>query len=889
MSPRQRLEAVVRLPAALMLGLVAVAAWLLSPWRVGRLLQAVCMPRLREHPMRTTLTVLGIAFGVVSVTAVLLVNRSVVAAAASTTDDLAGKADLQVTAGSAGFEDDTIDAVVAVKDVYKAAPVLEQTAIIPGADSERVLVLGVDLIGSDDRYFRGYGDAELAEVNKDPIAFVDSPTHLLLSRSLGERLHKRVHDTIELATPAGPQAFEIYGFMNDTGVARAFGGSVAMMHYQSMQAAFERGTKVDRIDVAVTPGTPVDAVAGALRAKLGPAFHVAPAQEKTSRIASMLGSLQAGLVCGGLLAAQIGLFLIYNTMLISIVQRKREIGIMRALGLTAGQVVRLLTLEGALLGVVASTLGVGMGIALASLMLRTMSRTVNEMYVGVAATKVQVDAGLVAGCLVFGVVTTLGAAFLAARSALRIRPVESLRTSGLVGVGAPTRSFTGRDGFGIALVAVAVLMLQLPPSHGRPVAAWTSLVALLAGGAALVPRLLQGVNLAVRRVLGGALGVEATMANENLPRDLARASVTTGALMVAVGMATGFAVLVGSFSSSITDWIDHNISADLFVSSTTPGLINSVAMTSALGARLAAVPQVESVERVRIANDVFRGHPVKLIAYDVDQASRYVHEDVVEGDYPSIVRDLEHGDNATVSENFSRRFSVHRGDTIELAGNGSMVSLQVVGVLVDYTSDLGSIMVDRATYLRGWGDDLVDSYKIRVVRGGDILAVRRAINASLGGRFDLIVLTCSEWRAQVTGLLERVFSIMRALEGVALAIAALGVLNALSANVLDRVREIGVLRAIGLQRRQVRKMIVLEALLIGIAGVLAGTLLGIELGHMLLAGVNASLTGWTLPFAPAWARLAELAVLVVAVSTTAGWYPARQAAALEVTNALAYE
>jgi putative ABC transport system permease protein len=891
MRPRSALARAAGLPAGLLFTTISGVAWALSPWSAGRLLRAAFVPRLREHPLRTTLTIMGIVFGVAAVTAVLLVNRSIVMAAASTVDDIAGKADLQVTAGTAGFDDVVLDDVEHVDGVYKAAPVVEQTALLrdPSSHGDRVLVLGVDLVGSDDRYFRGYGDAELAEVNKDPVAFVDSPYHLLLGQTLAVRLHKRVHDTIVLETPGGARAFEIYGFMRETGLARAFGGSVAMMHYQSMQVAFERGSKIDRIDVAVTPGAPVDPVARALRAKLGAGFGAAPPQERTNHVATMLQSLQAALVCAGLVAAQIGLFLIYNTMIITIVQRKRELGILRALGLTTGQLLRLLTFEGAVLGSVASVLGVGFGIGLAAIMLRATSRTVSEVYVQIEATRVHVDGRLLVGCFVFGVVTTAGSTWVAARSALAIRPTECLRTSGLVEAGRRQPGFSTRDGAGLALLAASVPLLYLKVFQGHPAAAWGSIAALLMGGAALVPRLVEGVNTAFRRLFGGVVGVEVTMANENLPRDLARTSLTAGALMVSVGMATGFAVLVGSYTSALSDWAERNVSADLFVTSTTPGLLNNVSMTSALADKLRAVPGVKGIDRVRIANAEFRGHPFKLVAFDARETSQHSRETPVEGDYDTIVRALEEGDSVAVSENFSRLYNVHAGDSIDLEGQGTVRAYRVAGVMVDYTSDLGAVMIDREAYVKNWGDDLVDMYKIFVTEGASIDAVGRAINERAGDRFDLVVLTMSEWKAQIMALLQRIFSLMRALEAVSLSIAALGVLNAISANVLDRVREIGVLRAIGLQRRQVARMVVAEAVLVGTCGVLAAMMLGFELGNVMLVGVSQSLTGWVMPYAPAWAYVCRLEILVVAVSALAGWYPARQAASLKVTNALAYE
>jgi putative ABC transport system permease protein len=360
--------------------------------------------------------------------------------------------------------------------------------------------------------------------------------------------------------------------------------------------------------------------------------------------------------------------------------------------------------------------------------------------------------------------------------------------------------------------------------------------------------------------------------------------------MVSLGMAAGFAVLVSSFVDTVSDWVERSIMADLFVTSTTPGFMRNVSMSSALGDELATIPGANIVERVRLADLEFRGRQVRASVYDFLDAARGAHEDAVEGTFDQIARELHEGSSVAVSENLSRKFGVHLGDQIELKGKDGPLSFRVAGVLEDYASDLGTIMIDRATYVRGWGDDLVDMYKIHATPGADVEAMKRQINEREGNRFDLVVLTGEEWKAHVLGQLRRVFSLIRALEWVALVVAGFGIFNALSANVLDRVRELGVLRAVGLLRSQVRRMVVAEAALVGVAGVVAGLPLGVALGKVLVFSVDgAHLTGWSVRFAPAWWNLAELALLGVAISAASGWYPARAAASLEITGALAYE
>jgi putative ABC transport system permease protein len=229
--------------AAAILLLLSAAAALLAPWGTGRLLRTVSLPRFREHRLRTSLTVLGVALGVGVLVSVQLVDRSIVKSFAATIDDISGKVDLEVTSAIGAFDESKYDDVKAIPGVYKAVPVLQETAPmrLPGVKNERVLVLGVDFLGGDDDYFRTYESKEMDEIKRDPIVFLNSKTNIIVSRDLARRFGLKLHDRLPLVTPSGVKEFDIWGFVEPKAVGRAFGGAVAVMYYGSMQAAFDHG------------------------------------------------------------------------------------------------------------------------------------------------------------------------------------------------------------------------------------------------------------------------------------------------------------------------------------------------------------------------------------------------------------------------------------------------------------------------------------------------------------------------------------------------------------------------------------------------------------------------------------------------------------------------
>jgi putative ABC transport system permease protein len=439
------------------------------------------------------------------------------------------------------------------------------------------------------------------------------------------------------------------------------------------------------------------------------------------------------------------------------------------------------------------------------------------------------------------------------------------------------------------LLVAAPLLLGLVPVSGVPVGPIAACLALVLGMILLAPRAVLATRLALRGLVGRAVGVPGRIAAENLPRDLPRVAVTTAALVVGVAMATSFGVFIGSFTKSILVWVDQSIPADLFITSAArfAGMKN-VPMVDALREKLLEIPGVDLVERIRIADIDYKGAAVKLLSTDGEIYVQRGKTTMLEGDLAQAMAGFRRGE-VMVSENFARKFGVHVGDLLELDTKRGPERFPVAGVIVDYASDLGTVFIDRAPYAEKWRDARVDTYRVYLKPGTDLETVRGIIYERYGEKFDLVVLTNREFKGEIVNLLDQVFGLMRALELVAILIAALGVVNALLASVLDRTREIGVLRAIGMRRAEVRRMIVSEAGLIGVAGTATGIAGGLALGYVLVAYFNLMQSGWQFPFRPPWLAVAETGVLVVLASALAGWYPARRGAALPVHEALEYE
>lgn len=875
------------------LALVALAAWLLAPWRLGRLLQAVSLPRLREHRLRTSLSVFGVALGVAMLVAVIIVNGSVVRGVTATVQDLAGKTDLQVSAGSGGFAETLLERVKASPGVLRAVPSVQQRVTVRDARApgERLLVLGVDMLSEDDAYFRDYDSGEVEEIRKDSLAFLNSTGNVLLSRSFATRFGYKVRDTIALVTSQGVQDFTIWGLVSERGVGRAFGGAVGVMDYQAMQSAFARGRNVDRIEIAIDPAFELSAVELALRERLGPGFVVERPANKGERVGRMLSGVQSGLTMASLIALLVGAFLIHNTMTISVVQRKREIGILRALGTRQRELVALVTLEGALLGMVSSLLGIGLGVLLSKGLLIATTEALRRTYVEVGVAEVQVQPYVLFLGFVLGTgAATITSAFPARRAAQQ-RTAETLRTASLVDVSGPKLQLGGRDLAGLACVLGAWPLVSLPPAFGMALGAVAAASLLLLGAALLMPRMVQLSEWGMRGLAQRWFSVEARLASENLPRDPGRTGITAGALMASVALAVGFGAFTHSFTTSLVSWIGQTLPGDLFIIQSAKNAATSsrnMPMDPGFYSRLKALPAVETVSRTRIVDVPFRGQNIKLVARDLILYERRARFQLREGEHHAVVQALRAG-QVLVSENFSRHFGVHAGDAIEFAAQTETLQLKVAGVYVDYTSDVGTLLLSRERYVSLLKDERVDTFEVVLHDPRQAFEVRRQILAGVGKDHDLNVMTSADFRGELLQTTDSIFGLVRALELVGLIVAVLGIVNAQFANVIDRRRELAVLRALGMLRKQLTRMIVMEAVWVGAIGALAGILLGLVFGHLMLAHINLVQTGWYFPYSVSVRAIVEVLVLTIPAAALAGLYPALTAARAPVTEGLESE
>jgi putative ABC transport system permease protein len=389
--------------------------------------------------------------------------------------------------------------------------------------------------------------------------------------------------------------------------------------------------------------------------------------------------------------------------------------------------------------------------------------------------------------------------------------------------------------------------------------------------------------------MGLLFGPEGRLASDSLLQAPRRTSATVSALTFSLACVLVMATFSVSIKASFTEWLNSVFNPDLLVSASEGLTARNFQFPAVLHDQLKGVPGVRQVDSLRLLNISYEGKTPLLLSIEIDQWLRRSTPLLEEGRVAELVPRMVGKSAVLISNNFARIFHASKGSSIVLDTPSGRRQFQVAGVQVDYTSETGSLFIDRETYKRYWKDDRVDMFHLMVVPGSDPFAVRREIQSRFAGSRNMFVLTNAELRSEANRLIDQFLKLQYVQMMIAVLVAVLGIVNSLMVSIMERKREIGVLRGLGAERWQVRKAIMLEAVCIGLVGAGLGACVGCVLGYYSVASLNAAFVGWVFPyrFPAAWSLL--LVPGVVIVSLLAAWYPCRAALRTPIVEALAYE
>ena len=840
---------------------------------------------LWSDKLRTLLSVMAVALGIAAVVAIRLADRSAIASFQESVTQITGRANLSI-AGLAPFGEELLprayEAFAGRQSEVELSPVVEGVAV--EAESREALdVLAVDL--ATDRAVRDTAVEGIRSV-RDMLLLLTDPGSLLVGCRFAARHRLRPGSVVSLIVNDRRRAFRVRGILSETGPGAALAGNIAVMDIAAGQLLFGRLGRLDRIDLVV-PAEQLDDARRRLAPLLPPGVKLERSQARGEQVEKMLRAFRLNLSALSLVSLIVGAFLIYNTVAVSVVRRRPEVGALRAVGATRGRVMRLFLAEAVLLGLAGSALGIGVGRLLANQALALVAGTVNSLWFPLVPSPVHLDWRLAAVALAIGAGVALLSAVLPAREAAAVEPAQAVRRGAHEHLRQLRRNRDAAAGL-VALVA-AYGLARLPALDSRPLFGYGAAILLVGGFALLMPLAMTGLSRVASAALGRMNSVAGLLAARSLSASLGRASVLAMALATAIAMMASVAIMVTSFRRTVDFWAAQTFRADLFIRSAgaSGGRLPQATIDPLAIQAIAATPGVAAVDAFRAVEITFRGNPAFVACGDWDVLRRYGNLMFLDGRRAGEVMRPAPG-LVVISEPFSLGNQVRQGDTILLPTPAGDRPFRVAGVYYDYTSDRGYAVMDRSDWLRYGGGPEATSLAVYLQPGADAERVRQTLSQRTASRALLITLN-RELKANVMRIFDRTFAITWVLEAIAIAVAVLGIANALLALVLERRRDLGILRYLGASGRQLRRLVVFEAALLGLLACAAGLLLGVALSLVLIYVINRQSFGWTIQFSLPVGFLALATLAIYAVTCLSALFPARQAARIDPVDAVLVE
>lgn len=839
---------------------------------MSQLLAIASLRGLTRHPWQIALSILGVALGVAVVIGIDLASASARRAFGLSAEGVTGRATHAIRGGPSGLPEDLYVRLRHAFPEVALAPVVERDVRTVGETRRTLTLLGIDPI-MDAAMRPWLGTATVAGGRGDAwtAAFIANSSSAVIARATAAALGVAPGDWLEIRADSHIVEVEIAAVLEPADeLSRRALENLLVVDVSSAQELLGMVGALSRIDVVVPEGATGAPLLDRLRAELPTGVELAPAAARSQSLADMSRAFDLNLSALALLALLVGMFLIYNTMMFSVVQRRELIGALRTLGVTRAQVFRAVWSEALWIGSLGTVAGVALGTVLARGLVQLSVRTLNDLYFTVSVTEIELAPAALAKGAFLGLGATLAGALAPALEATRSAPRlvqtrSSLEVSTLGRL--PWLALAGAF-FG----AIAALLLSLP-SEGL-LLAFAALFAILCAFALLVPLLTVALARLASPALARMLGLFGRQAARGVIANLSRTSVAIAALAIAISVTVGMGVMVESFRATVVRWLDISLQADLYVSA--PLLVasrNTSILDPALVERVRREPGVAQMSTYRGVLLDAPGGPLNVAALDLPPRGEAAFH-FSNGDAAEVWRLFRDSGAAIVSESFAWRHHVAVGGEIELPTDSGVQRFPVAGVYFDYTSDRGFAMLARSTYERFWRDRNVSQLGVFAAPGTNLDDLATRVRALVPEDQEVNVIPNAALRAASLSVFERTFAITGVLRLLATAVAFVGVLSALLALELERARERGVLRALGAVPREIATLVMAET---GLMGAIAGALalpLGLVLALVLILVVNRRSFGWTLEIELAPEVFISAVLLALGAALVAGLYPA---------------
>jgi putative ABC transport system permease protein len=859
-----------------------------------RLFQLLLLRSFQSQFSRKLFSMFGIILGVAGLFSIGSTNRAAMESINKLFEDTAGKANLILVHANPeeGFRDTLLYQIQKFPGVQTAAPALHTMTVL--TKQVETTALSMNMFGTNIQGVMIYGidpilDAQIRNYNLTAGKFLSGDldaSEIVLVESYAEEKSFVVGDWVEIIASNEPVRLRLVGVISKEGPGQLNNGAFGVMPLTRAQKLFDRSGEIDQLDIAIDVTyhntASLEALKVALQNWIGPSYSVLYPASQGKRQAQMLQSYQIGLNLLSGMALFVGAFLIFNTFSMTVVERTREFGMLRSIGMTKKQITLLVLLEALILGLIGSMIGLLFGLLLARGLVGVMQVLMQQDIQGIG-----LDPGALAISALVGVLVTLVASMVPSIQAGKISPLEALRARAQA-----REQWVIQHGWkaGFTMLAVSILVLLWNPfPNDTQFRLGTLMIILLFLGGTLAIPIITGVwERSTRPLIAFLYSNVGRLGSANIQRSKLRTMLTVAALMVGVSMVIVVWVMTGSFKSDLEAWLDGYISGDLYITS-------SLNLSQDLQTRLEALDSVVAATPIRYFEMKWvtpekQKETVTFMAINPGSHVRvtsFLFNNMMFEPNESLQK-LAAGGSVFITSVIAEKHGLKENDTILLETRMGIQPFTIAGIVVDYYNQ-GLVIVgnwnDMRRYFRY---NEANAIMLKATTGTDLDVLKNRIDRLFGTRENLVIISNKEIKEQINTLLMQSFSMFDILALISMVVAFFGISNTMVMSVFERTREIAMLRSIGLTRGQAIQMIAAEASAMGLLGGVVGVLFGAVISRIILLGMTA-MSGYRLAYNLPLERIFLGIIAAVVIANLAALPPARRATKISILEAIHYE
>lgn len=823
---------------------------------------------MQKHPGQALLSIFGIALGVAVIIAIDIANSSAGKAFDLSMETVSGKATHRITGGVSGVPDSIFTHLKVDLGLRQVAPVVEGYVRLDSGGT--FTLMGIDPFAEEP--FRDFSSLREMISGNEIGGFLNDKNSVIISQKTAENLKLKLGDTLRAISAGISSNLVISGILKSSANDNSTNDNSALSrliitHISNAQEILGSVGYLSRIDI-IAPGND-DEFIEKLRSELPDGIYIENSRSGNETTEQMTSAFKTNLTSMSLLALMVGMFLIYNTMTFAVVRRRRLIGLMRSIGVTGRNIFNMIMLEALLLGLLGTLAGIVMGIVLGNVMLELVTRTINDLYFVLSVKGTSISPLSLGKGVTAGIIGTLLAAWMPAHEATKAPPRATMSRSekekSLLNL---IPRYTAAA---VILMAIGTLILLLPMRNIY--AAYVGIVFLIIGFSLFSPLAVKYFSLLFAYIGVKTLGFTGKMASISIIKHISRTAIAIAALAIAVAAAIGVGTMIESFRSTVINWLEFRLKADVYVS--VPSNIsrfNDGTFSPRIADEILAIPEVQHINRYREFRLTHEGKVIHILAAKLHH---FDHESfkMADGDNEAIWTKFRDNENVLVTETFAYKNDINVGDSLEIPTDRGLAKFPVAAIYYEYSSDIGLVLISKNVYDKYFDDRLLSGVAVFAKPNADIDALMEKIH-DLGGEVALVIRPNAELLRSSVEIFDRTFIITGVLQLLAVGVAFMGILSALMALQMERQRELGILRAIGLTPRQLRVMIIYQT---GVMGFIAAVI-AIPLGQILALAltniINKRSFGWSLDFEFSWIIVLQAVGVSVASALLAGLYPA---------------